>query len=128
MKISKKDLPGLEKQGVTVKRAMGKQPASARKSASKAADTPEKPAESKAKAPKKSAKPHASMGASMDHTAAQLEAQNQLIAQNTEVMRDFKDQLSELKPRDPVPYTFDIKRDGDGLLKRVHARPGIHGE
>lgn len=125
MKIKKADLKQLEKDGVTVKRAMGKQPA--RPPAKIAAETNKTTAKPTAKAVKKPAK-HAAMKASMDSTSTQLEAANKLLAMNGEMLREFKDSLADLKPREPVPYTFDIKRDGEGLLKRVYARPGIDGD
>lgn len=113
MKIKKADLKALQKEGVTVRRKMGEQPPT------------KEVAPPKKKVKKAKPKQHASMSASMNDSQAQLAAANQILARNGEMIREFTESVKELKPREPSPYTFDIKRDGDGLLKRVYARPGI---
>lgn len=83
---------------------------------------------------------HASMAASMADSAARHEATQQLIARNTEVVSEFAREVKELAAQ-PMPAavegpseyvhpfaegaTFDVKRDKDKLLKRIHMRPGI---
>ena len=114
MKIKQADLKALKKDGVKVRRTMGKQ------RPTKEVDQPIKEVISPAEPVK-----HASMGASMADSASQLEAANHILAMNGAMIRDFAESVKELRPRDPVPYTFDIRRDEDRLLKKIFARPGI---
>ena len=117
-KISKDDLKGLKKEGLTVRRKMGAQPS-----------MPESPTE---ELPEKEVtpptpeveRPHASMAASMAASAAESEALRVLVAKNAEVMEGFREDLQKIA-RPASEYTFDILRDEDKLLKRIHARPGI---
>lgn len=118
-KISKAELDGLKKDGLTVRRKMGAQP--------------EKPDATPKDLPKKGQdlpkgekeKTHASMSASMHSTAAEREALRLLVAKNTEVIEQFKKELETLA-RPASDYTFDVLRDEDKLMKRIHARAGIH--
>jgi hypothetical protein len=126
MKISKADLAALQKEGVTVQRALGKQPNSSVRS------QPKKGPKKEVVRPNKevisgenTTIPHASMGASMADSAAYLEAANQILARNGEIIREFAESVRELKPKDPGPYTFKIKRRDDLLMERVYALPGI---
>ena len=119
-KISQSELKAMEKEGLTVRRKLGAQPS---KPKAKVEDLPEKPP-TQDKEPLKAEVPHASMAASMDATAAEREAMRVLVAKNIEVIEGFKADLA--KQRQPGgEYTFDIKRDEDKLLKRIHVRPGI---
>lgn len=114
MKIKQSELKKLEKQGVRVKRQMGKG------APTKEVKPPKKKVEKKV--------PHAAMQASMDATAKQIEAANVIAAKNGEIIKDFTEQVKEMQAQ-KSPFadgaTFDIVRDDDKLLKRVYARPGI---
>lgn len=118
MKIKQSELKKLEKQGVTVKRKMGAQPPR------KEAAPPKKKAKKRDDAPA----PHASMAASMEAASKQIEAANVIAARNSEIIKDFAENVKELQAQ-KSPFaegaTFDIVRDDDKLLKRVYARPGI---
>jgi hypothetical protein len=119
MKISKNELKKMESEGAVVKRKMGKGKSPEPVETPKPVETP----------PAKEPAPHASMSASMDHVAAQVKATLMTVAQNGELLRQFKESLEALvEPREPSEYTFDVVRDGEGLLKRVLARPGIEEE
>jgi hypothetical protein len=118
MKISENELKKLQSEGAVVKRKMGK------------AEKPE-PVEESVPEPVQEAppQPHASMGASMQAFEAQAEATRIVIAQNGEMMRQFVESLKEVvTPREPSPYTFDIKRDDEDRMTQVLARPGIEEE
>jgi len=119
-KISEADLKAMRKEGLKVRRKMGEQPS---KPDQAPVDLPEKEVVQPT-IQVEEPRPHASMGASMEATAASEEALRKLVAMNTAVIEQFQDRLSELeRPRD---YTFDVQRDEDKLLKRIHMRAGIY--
>lgn len=120
MKLSKKDLAALEKEGVKVTRAMGKQP---KKAAPKPKPKPKAPPQPPA--PPVDEKLHASMRASLAATERLMEQNAKILEHNNEVIQDFAASVKRLEPREPSAYTFDMERDEDKLLKRVYARPGI---
>jgi hypothetical protein len=108
-KVSQRELKSRERKGARVKRQMG------------AAEPVEKPVA----APKPEVQPHAAMAASLEASDANQRATNILLARNTEIIAEFGKSLAKAATREPSPYTFDIERDDDKLLKRVLARPGI---
>ena len=121
MKLTKQQLEEMQKDGVRVQRAMGKQPKP------KAPPKP-KPAPPKPKpAPKPPEPPadYAAMRSSMAATERLLEQNARILEHNNEVIQQFASSVKELKPLEPSAYTFDLERDDDKLLKRVYARPGI---
>ena len=114
-KMSKDDLNALKAGGLNVKRKMG-----ASKPKTKVSATPN---------PKLSVAinqvPMASMQASMQHLESQAEATRVIIAHNSEVIKDFKSQLSEAvsKVGRKVPYVHDIERGKDKLITRIVSTP-----
>jgi hypothetical protein len=126
MKISKADLAALEKDGAVVKRALGKQPPPKKRAAKPKKKPPAKTLASDAKKVENSeSRAHASMQASMRHSESQIALLNRVVEQNSEIVNNFAESVKALRPQEPSPYTFDVKRDDDGLLERVYARPGI---
>lgn len=121
-KISQKDLKSLEKQGVSVKRQMGKQPPK------EEVKPPKKKVKPKAVTPIKEPVNHAAMAASIDHSNRLAERNSQIIEQNSKVIKEFADNIERLEPYEPQDYTFDLERDDDKLLKRIYARVGIVGD
>jgi hypothetical protein len=119
MKISKAELKKLEKQGVQVKRQMGKQPPKTEVA------PPKKKVEKPKPAPAAPSVDHAAMRASIDHSARIAEKNSQVIEQNSKVIKEFTDNIERLEPYEPQDYTFDLERDDDKLLKRIYARVGI---
>lgn len=120
MKISKAELKRMESDGFTVERAMGKQP--------KPKNPPKPKPKPKPKIETKPVEPvvdNAAMRASIAQTEQLMKENARILSQNNAVIKDFADSVKELKPRGPSPYTFDLERDDDKLLKRVYARPGI---
>lgn len=119
MKIKQSDLKALEKQGVSVKRQMGKQPPT------KEVKPPKKKVIKKEVTPIQEPAGNAAMRASLDHTARIAERNAEVIEQNSKVIKEFADNIERLEPYEPQDYTFDLERDDDKLLKRIYARVGI---
>jgi len=111
--ISQAELNKLTASGAKVKRKMGTgKPA------------PKKVEEKKPEAPKEPVK-MASMGASMQYLESQAQATLKILAKNTEVIEDFRQEVKTAvdKVGKKVPYVFDVERGEDRLIKRIVATP-----
>jgi hypothetical protein len=119
MKISKADLAQLEKEGVQVSRKMGAQPAPKKKAKPRKKTPPAPPV--KQEHPAEYAAMRASIAASDDLVRRNTE----ILTRNSAAIEEFSASIKKMEPRKASPYTFDLERDDDKLLKRVFARPGI---
>jgi hypothetical protein len=69
------------------------------------------------------------MRATLAYMQRQEEIQRESAERHEGLIKDLMAQMQELVnntgPREPSEYTLELKRDKDGRLDTVYARPGI---